>query len=94
VSRDDDVVGVEIKTLVTFVVDGVFKENTSGGTRHQFVSGCSGERRLTWLDDAQAEHDIALPLQLSLLHVGVPVWLDHDGCHFEQEANAMAVMTR
>jgi hypothetical protein len=31
VLRDDDVVGGEIKTLVTFVVSRVSQENTSGG---------------------------------------------------------------
>jgi hypothetical protein len=34
VSRDDDVVGGEIKTPITFVVNGVSEENTSNG------SGC------------------------------------------------------
>jgi hypothetical protein len=33
VSRDDNVVGGEMKTLVTFVVSGVSEENTSGGPR-------------------------------------------------------------
>jgi hypothetical protein len=46
VSRDDDVVGGEIKTSVTFVVSRVFKENTTGGPRCQFVSGFSGEIRI------------------------------------------------
>jgi hypothetical protein len=32
-SRDDNVVGGEMKTLVTFVVSGVSEENTSGGPR-------------------------------------------------------------
>jgi hypothetical protein len=32
-SRDDDVVGGEMKTPVTFVVSGVSEENTSGGPR-------------------------------------------------------------
>jgi hypothetical protein len=40
VSRDDDVVGDEIKTPVTFVVSGVSEQNTSGGPRCQFVGGC------------------------------------------------------
>jgi hypothetical protein len=30
VSRDNNVVGGEIETLVAFVVSGVFKKNTSG----------------------------------------------------------------
>jgi hypothetical protein len=33
VLRDDNVVGGEMKTLVTFVVSGVSEENTSGGPR-------------------------------------------------------------
>jgi hypothetical protein len=33
VSRDDNVVGGEMKALVTFVVSGVSEENTSGGPR-------------------------------------------------------------
>jgi hypothetical protein len=33
VSRDDDVIGGEIKTSVTFVVSGVSEQNTSGGPR-------------------------------------------------------------
>jgi hypothetical protein len=32
-SRDDNVVGGEMKTPVTFVVSGVFEENTSSGPR-------------------------------------------------------------
>jgi hypothetical protein len=40
---DDDIVGGEIKTLVTFVVSGVSEENTSGGSGCQFVSGFDGE---------------------------------------------------
>jgi transketolase N-terminal domain/subunit len=46
VLRDDDVVGGEIKTTVTFVVSGVSEENTSGGPRCQFVSGYCGEIRI------------------------------------------------
>jgi hypothetical protein len=46
VSRDDDVVGGEIKTLVTFVVSGVSEENTFGGLRCQFVSGFDREIRI------------------------------------------------
>jgi hypothetical protein len=42
VSGDDDVVGGEIKTPVTFVVNGVFEKNTSGGLGCQFVSGFGG----------------------------------------------------
>jgi hypothetical protein len=38
VSGDDDVVGGEIKTPVTFVVSGVFEKNTSGGPGFQCVS--------------------------------------------------------
>jgi hypothetical protein len=34
VPGDDDVVGGEVNTLVTFMVSGVFEENTSNG------SGC------------------------------------------------------
>jgi hypothetical protein len=45
-SRDDNVVVGEIKTPVTFVISGVSKENTSGGPRCQFVSGCGGEIRI------------------------------------------------
>jgi hypothetical protein len=43
VSRDDDVVGGEIKTLVTFLVSGVSKENTSVEPRCQFVDDFGGE---------------------------------------------------
>jgi hypothetical protein len=46
VSRDDDVVNGEIKTLVTFVVSGVSKENTSDGPMCQFMSGCGREIRI------------------------------------------------
>jgi hypothetical protein len=46
VSRDGDVVGGEIKTLVTFVVSGVSEQNRSGGPRCQFVGGCGGEIRI------------------------------------------------
>jgi hypothetical protein len=46
VSRDDDVVGGEIKTPVTFVVSGVSEENTSGEPRCQFVGGFDGEIRI------------------------------------------------
>jgi hypothetical protein len=46
VSEDDDVVGGEIKTLVTFVVSGVSEKNTSGGPGCQFVGGFGGEIRI------------------------------------------------
>jgi hypothetical protein len=46
VSRDDDVVGGEIKTPVTFVVSGVFERNISGGPRCQFLSGFGREIRI------------------------------------------------
>jgi hypothetical protein len=49
VSGDDEIVGGEIKTPVTFVVSRVSeenKENTSGGPGCQFVSGFSGEIRI------------------------------------------------
>jgi hypothetical protein len=46
VSGDDNVVGGEIKTPITFVVSGVSEENTSGGPRCQFVSGFGGEIRI------------------------------------------------
>jgi hypothetical protein len=46
VSRDDDVVGGEIKTPITFVVNGVSEENTSNGSGCQFVSGFGGEIRI------------------------------------------------
>jgi hypothetical protein len=45
-SRDDDVIGGEIKTPVTFVVSGVSRGNTSGGPRYQFVGGFGGEIRI------------------------------------------------
>jgi dihydrofolate reductase len=44
--RDDDFVGGEIKTPVTFVVSSVSKENTSGRPRCQFVGGFDGEIRI------------------------------------------------
>jgi hypothetical protein len=43
VSGDDDVDGGEIKTLVVFVITGVFEENTFGGPECQFVSDFGGE---------------------------------------------------
>jgi hypothetical protein len=46
VSIDDDIVGGEIKTPVTFVVSEVSKENTSGGLGCQFMSGFGGEIRI------------------------------------------------
>jgi hypothetical protein len=46
VSGDDNVVGGEIKTPITFVVSGVSEENTSGGPGCQFVSGFGGEIRI------------------------------------------------
>jgi hypothetical protein len=36
---DDDVVGGEIKTPVTFMISKISKKNTSGGLGCQFVSG-------------------------------------------------------
>jgi hypothetical protein len=47
VSRDDDVVGGEIKTSVTFVLSGVSEEDTSGGPGCQYVSGFGREIRIT-----------------------------------------------
>jgi hypothetical protein len=52
VSGDDDIVVGEIKTLVTFVVSGVSKDNIFGGSGCQFVSGFSGEIRIA----ATTEH--------------------------------------
>jgi hypothetical protein len=46
VSGDDNVVGGEIKTPITFVVSGVSEENTSSGPGCQFVSGFGGEIRI------------------------------------------------
>jgi hypothetical protein len=46
VSGDDNVVGGEIKTPITFMVSGVSEENTSGGPGCQFVSGFGGEIRV------------------------------------------------
>jgi hypothetical protein len=43
VSRDDDVIGGEIKTQVTFVVSGLSEKNTSGGLGCQFVGIFGGE---------------------------------------------------
>ena len=45
-SRDNDVVGGEVRTPVTFVVSGVSEENTSGGPGCQIVSGFGGEIRI------------------------------------------------
>jgi hypothetical protein len=42
-SGDDNVVGGEIKTPVTFVVSRVSEKNTSGGPECQFASIFSGE---------------------------------------------------
>jgi hypothetical protein len=46
VSGDDDVVGGEIKTPITFVVNGVSEENTSRGPECQFVSDFDREIRI------------------------------------------------
>jgi hypothetical protein len=46
VSGDNNVVGGEIKTLITFVASRVSKENTSSEPRCQFVSGFGGEIRI------------------------------------------------
>jgi hypothetical protein len=46
VSGDDNVVGGEIKTPVTFMVCGVSKENASGGSGCQFVSDFGEEIRI------------------------------------------------
>jgi hypothetical protein len=43
---DDDIVGGEIETLVAFVISGVSKENTSGGSGCKFVSGFHEEIRI------------------------------------------------
>jgi hypothetical protein len=46
VSGDDDVVGGEIKTSITFVVNGVSEKNTSRGPECQFVSDFGREIRI------------------------------------------------
>jgi hypothetical protein len=46
VSRDDDVIGGEIKIPITFVVSGISEKNTSGGPRCQFMGGFGGEIRI------------------------------------------------
>jgi hypothetical protein len=45
-SRDDNVGGGEIETLVSFVISGVSKENTSSGSGCQFGSGFGREIRI------------------------------------------------
>jgi hypothetical protein len=44
-SRDDDVVGGEIKTPITFVISEVSMENISGGPRCHFVDDFGREIR-------------------------------------------------
>jgi hypothetical protein len=51
VSGDDDVVGGEIKKLITCVISGVSKENTSGRRGCQFVSGFGGEIRIAGITE-------------------------------------------
>jgi hypothetical protein len=51
VSEDDNVVGGEIKTPITFVVSGVSEENASGGPGCQFVSGFGGEIRIAGITE-------------------------------------------
>jgi hypothetical protein len=46
VLRDDDIIGGEIKTPITFVVSGVSEENTFGGPRCQFMGGFGGEIKI------------------------------------------------
>jgi hypothetical protein len=46
VSGDNDVVDGEIETPISFVVSGVFEENTSCGSVCQFVSGFGREIRI------------------------------------------------
>jgi hypothetical protein len=46
VSRDDDVVGGEIGTLIAFVISEVSEKNTSGGPRCHYVNGFGGEIRI------------------------------------------------
>jgi hypothetical protein len=43
VSADDNVVGGEIKTPISFMISGVSEENTYARPRCQFVSGFGGE---------------------------------------------------
>jgi hypothetical protein len=42
-SGDDDVVGGEIETLITFVICRVFEEDTTSGPMSQFVGNLCGE---------------------------------------------------
>jgi hypothetical protein len=42
-SGDDDVVGGEIETLITFVISGGSEEDTKSGLRGQFVGSLCGE---------------------------------------------------
>jgi hypothetical protein len=42
-SRDDDIVGGEIKTLITFVISRVFEEDTTSGLGGQFVGSLCGK---------------------------------------------------
>jgi hypothetical protein len=42
-SRDDGVVGREIKALITFVINGVSEENTMSGPGGQFVGSLGRE---------------------------------------------------
>jgi hypothetical protein len=46
-SGDDNLVGGEIETPVSFMVSEVSEENTSGGPGCQFVSGFGGEIRIS-----------------------------------------------
>jgi hypothetical protein len=45
-SRDDDVVGGVIETLVAFVIGRESEENTSGGSSCKFVSSLGREIRI------------------------------------------------
>jgi hypothetical protein len=46
VSRDDDPVARHVKTVTSFVMSGIAKENAHSETRGEFMSGCSGEVRV------------------------------------------------
>jgi hypothetical protein len=41
-ARNDDLIRMKVETTIPFVMVGVAKEDTQGGTRGEFVRGCGG----------------------------------------------------
>jgi hypothetical protein len=61
VLEDEDVGGGEIKTLIAFVISGVYKENTSGGFGCSYLSDFGGEIGIAGTNTRKCSYERVIP---------------------------------